>query len=234
MTVMVTGGSRGIGLAIAQELAKAGHQLLLVARNARRLERAAHAIRETSAAEVQYLTCDLASLDDIEKLHTACVAAGFRPNVLVLNAGLFIEGSLMESSDAAFADSLNVNLVSMYRVVKSFVRSLKAMKGSRIILIGSTGGFEAYPGGALCGVAKWGVRGFAVNLRHELMGAGVGVTLVAPGGTLTDAWAGEEIPEGRLLEPADIGKLVAATLTLSSQAVVEEIIVRPMLGDIRE
>ena len=62
----------------------------------------------------------------------------------------------------------------------------------------------------------------------------MGVTLVAPGGTLTDAWAGEEIPEGRLLEPADIGKLVAATLTLSSQAVVEEIIVRPMLGDIRE
>jgi short-subunit dehydrogenase len=77
-------------LAIAQELVKAGHQLLLVARDARRLERAAHAIRETSAAEVHHLTCDLPSLDDIEKLHPSCVAAGFVPRIRSFAAGTVV------------------------------------------------------------------------------------------------------------------------------------------------
>ncbi len=62
----------------------------------------------------------------------------------------------------------------------------------------------------------------------------IGVTFISPGGTLTDMWAGVELPKDRLLEADDIGKLVAAIMTLSKQAVVEELIVRPMLGDIHE
>jgi hypothetical protein len=62
----------------------------------------------------------------------------------------------------------------------------------------------------------------------------IGVTLINPGGTLTDLWEGEELAPNRLLEPSDIGKLISTILTLSPQAVVEELIVRPMLGDFHE
>jgi short-subunit dehydrogenase len=84
------------------------------------------------------------------------------------------------------------------------------------------------------GIAKWGLRGFALNLRHELRDDGIGVTFLSPGGTLTDMWAGEDLPPNRLLEPTDVALMVAAITELSSQAVVDEIVLRPMLGDIHE
>jgi NADP-dependent 3-hydroxy acid dehydrogenase YdfG len=125
-------------------------------------------------------------------------------------------------------------LFHIYHCVKKFADILKKQAGSKVILIGSTAGIEAYPLGPLYGVAKWGLKGYAINLRKELMNDNIAVTLINPGGTLTDLWAGEDLPPNRLLEPSDIGKLVTAILTLSQQAVVEEIIVRPMLGDMHE
>ncbi|MGE5613750.1 MAG: short-chain dehydrogenase, partial [Bacillota bacterium] len=86
--------------------------------------------------------------------------------------------------------------------------------------------------GSLYGISKWALRSYAYFLRNELKHLGVGVTLLNPGGTFTQRRVpNEKIPSGRLLEASDIGKLVAAILTLSPQAVVEEINVRPLLGD---
>ena len=163
-----------------------------------------------------------------------CSKSGFLPNVLVLNAGIFIEGSLANSPPQDFRETLKINFESIFHTVRLFVDFLRSQPASKVILIGSTAAYEPYPIGPLYGVAKWALRGYAINLRRELMKDGIGVTFLAPGGTLTDLWAGEELPPNRLLEARDIGKLVAAILTLSNQAVVEELVVRPMLGDIHE
>ena len=141
---------------------------------------------------------------------------------------------MINSSDEQFDTTLNVNFMSIHHIVKLFIEHLKTVKSSKIIIIGSTAAYEPYPLGAIYGVAKWALRGYAVNLRKELMKDYIGVTFISPGGTLTDLWEGEPLPENRLLEPSDIGKLVVAMLSLSNQAVVEEIIVKPMLGDIHE
>ena len=99
---------------------------------------------------------------------------------------------------------------------------------ARIIIIGSTAAYSAYSVPSY-GVAKWGLRGLAVNLRKEL-----GVTFISPGPVLTDMWADVDVPEGRLLEPDDIAKVICGLFDLSTQAVVESLIIQPMLGDYDE
>lgn len=231
---LITGGSRGIGKAIARELAIANHDVLLVARNTKTLESAAAELKSGSKGKVLQFACDLKDPDHLSRLRDYCGEIDFAPDVLVLNAGIFIEGTLTGAPITDFEQTLEVNFMSIYRTVNLFMESLRTRRAAKIILIGSTAAYEPYPVGPLYGVAKWALRGYATNLRRELMKDGIAVTFLAPGGTLTDLWAGESLPPNRLLEPSDIGKLVAAILSLSNQAVVEELVVRPMLGDIHE
>lgn len=226
MNILITGASRGIGKAIAVRLS-AAHRLLLVARNLPGLD----GVADNLGHEILTAKADLADQRDIQWLIDFAKAKSFRPDVLVLNAGTFLEGSLLSGNLEALQDTLAVNLVSSFSLVRGFAEDLKQSTYGRVVLIGSTASLEAYAFGQFYGISKWALRGYAVNLRQELMPFGVGVTHIAPGGTLTDLWAGEELPPNRLLDPDDIAKLVEATLSLSRQAVVEEIIVRPMLGD---
>lgn len=233
MKALITGSSRGIGRAIATELAIAGHEVFLTSRDSSNLEAAANSV-STKGSVVGRMSCDVADEQQVKSLRDYCTQIGFIPDVLVLNAGIFIEGSLTDSSSENFYETMRVDLYHIYHCVKHFVDALRSHHRANVIIIGSTAGLEPYPLGPLYGVAKWGLKGYAINLRKELMRDNIAVTLINPGGTLTDLWEGEELPPNRLLEPRDIGKLVTAILTLSPQAVVEELIVRPMFGDIHE
>jgi short-subunit dehydrogenase len=235
MKILITGGSRGIGKAIATELAKFGHEILIVSQNETKLKEAVSELKSKfDNVKILSLVCDLSKESEIETLKNRCAELGFLPNVLVLNAGVFREGTLINSQSNDFYETINVDLYHIYHCVKNFHSDLKNQENSKIIIIGSTASLEPYPVGALYGVAKWGLRGYAVNLRKELMNDNIGVTLLNPGGTLTDLWEGEDLPPNRLLEPSDLGKLVNTILNLSPQAVVEEITIRPMLGDFHE
>lgn len=233
MNILITGGSRGIGKAIANYLNNDGHSLMLVARNSSNLEKTKNELGKSNK-NVDSFVCEVGNESEIDKLVSYCTEKNFEPNVLVLSAGIFIEGSLTNSKSEDFYETMNVDLYHIYHCVKKFMPSLKKNGNAKIIIIGSTASLEAYPVGALYGVAKWGLKGYAINLRKELMKDNIGVTLINPGGTLTDLWEGEELAPNRLLEPTDIGKLISVILTLSPQAVVEELIVRPMHGDFHE
>jgi len=234
MLTLVTGASRGIGYAIAEAMASKGSNLFLVARNKKRLKAAAQCFSQRYGVAATAFSADLALEKNVDAVADECIKRGFIPNLLVLNAGIFLEGTLTDSRPEDYRKTLDVNLHSIYYFVRRIVPYMKKCRNPRIVLIASTAGYEPYPVGALYGVAKWALRGYGVNLRKELMTEGIGVTLLCPGGTLTDLWAGEKLPPNRLLVPADIGKLVAALTELSPQAVVEEIIVRPMLGDMHD
>ncbi len=234
MNIIVTGGSRGIGNAIAGELTAAGHRVLIVGRNKDTLEQARSTLARGALETPLACDGDVSSEVDRARLIRYCAEVGFVPEVLVLNAGIFIEGTLMESAPESYFETMSVNLDACYHLVQAFGPALARQGRGRIVLIGSTAAYEPYPLGPLYGVSKWALRGFAVNLRQELMHKGVGVTFVAPGGTWTDLWAGEKLPDDRLMLPSDVGKLVRAILELSPQAVVEEVVFRPILGDIHE
>lgn len=155
-------------------------------------------------------------------------------DLVVLNAGYYVEGALGEIGAQDFEENLRVNFIVNHYLVQELLPLVRASRLRRIVLIGSTAAYEAYPAVPTYGVAKWALRGYASNLRRELMKENIGVTFVAPGGTLTDMWAGEDLPPNRLLSPDDIAQLVAVLITLSPQAVIEEVICRPMLGDFHD
>jgi short-subunit dehydrogenase len=231
MRALVTGGSRGIGKAISAALATAGYDLTILAKTEENLATAKRDLQDLGGV-VDTIICDLADNDAITRM--LCEYKFDVPNVLVLCAGTFIEGSLLELDTKDLETTLQVNLVSMYRIVRHFASSMAKVDFPRIFLIGSTASLEPYKYGPFYGISKWAVRGLACNLRSELMPFGIGVTLINPGGTLTDLWAAEDLPRDRLLAPSDIGKLLCAMLTLSPQAVVEEVVIRPLLGDMHD
>jgi short-subunit dehydrogenase len=229
MKVLITGGSQGIGLAIAQELHAAGHELFLAARNPDRLKRAVDSFH----GRAQGFACDLSDPARIAGLTAAVGKSGFSPEVLVLCAAGF--GSPVRSVVTPPADELRrlfeTNVLANYELVQAFLPKLRCGPYPRIILIGSTASIRP-DDRSLYGITKWALRSYAYSLRSELKEQGVGVTLLNPGGTFTQKRVPDEhTAPDRLLESSDIAKLVSALLALSPQAVVEELDVRPMLGD---
>lgn len=229
MKVLITGGSQGIGLAIAKELHDNGHELLLVARDSDRLNAAVLDLKERTEG----FACDLTDSSQIKALIDFAAVRGFNPDVLVLNAAAF--GTPVRSVVSPEADELRqlfeANVLANYQLVQGFLEVVKKSSYPRIILIGSTASIRR-DDGSLYGISKWALRSYAYSLRDELKKFGVGVTLLNPGGTFTQKRVpNEKLASDRLLKASDIGKLVAALLTLSHQAVVEEIDIRPLLGD---
>lgn len=91
---------------------------------------------------------------------------------------------------------------------------------------------KAYPNGGSYSISKWALDGFSKNLREEMKAFNVKVTTVYPGATLTSSWDGMDIDSKRILEAADIAKMIIAASELSAQACVEDIVIRPQLGDL--
>ena len=101
-----------------------------------------------------------------------------------------------------------------------------------MVRIGSTASTTAYPNGGSYGIAKHALLGFTKNLREELKEAGIRVTAVLPGPTLTASWEGVDLPAERFIKAEDVSEAVFGTYRLSAQAVVEELLIRPQLGDL--
>ncbi len=229
MKVLITGGSQGIGLEIAKELHAKGHDLFLIARDKDRLKKVLDDYQERADG----FAADLSIPSQITTVINAALEKGFSPDVIVLNAATFGPSghSVVQPPVNELKDLLDTNLLANYQLVQGFLPSVQSGSYPRIILIGSTAAIRQ-DRGSLYGISKWALRSYAYSLRDELKALGVGVTLLNPGGTFTQKRVpDDETPNNRLLEASDIGKLVSVLLTLSPQAVVEEINVRPMLGD---
>lgn len=233
MNVFITGVTRGMGFNIARTIAPRCNIILGTSK----------ALRDnTNIDEISSLCSDFHYAEqDLSKGNEAAKALAEwakskveNIDCLILNAGFYIEGDLVGFSEEEMRENLEVNFLVNHFLVQTMHPLLKRSKCPRIIIIGSTAAYEPYPLVPSYGVAKWALRGLAINLRKELARDRIGVTFVSPGATWTDMWEGEDLPRNRLLEPTDIAKMIDATLTLSEQAVVEEIIVRPMEGDFHE
>lgn len=227
--ILITGGSQGIGFAITKELFDQGHELFITGRDSNRLKE----VMSKFPNKVHGVSCQLGKPGEIERLVQKTKGINFHPDVIILNAASFgnPERSVIKPTSDELREVLEVNVVSSYEMVKSFIEIVKEGTYPRIIIIGSTASIRR-DDDSIYGISKWALRSYSYYLRDELKNLGVGVTLINPGGTFTQKRISDETtPEGRLLEAKDIGILVAAILSLSPQAVVEEINIRPMLGD---
>ena len=233
MKTLVTGASRGIGLAICNELASQGHELLMISKTAATLKKAAANIQKSHKTKVACLAQDLTSPVALKAIKTFVQKHKKSLHNLVLNAGIALDGDLRSGSRKVFEKQMELHLYSVFGLVQTLLPLLDRSYPCRIVITGSTSGIEASNVVPMYSVTKWALRGYAINLRNELKKDGIAVTFMAPGGTYTDMWKYSGGPKAdRCIAPEDVAKMVAAVLSLSGRVDVEEIVMRPMLGEL--
>jgi NADP-dependent 3-hydroxy acid dehydrogenase YdfG len=176
---VITGASRGIGLAVAKLLAEAGVRLTLLARDAPSLAAVA------SELDARALPCDVCDADAVER---AIRAIGEAPEIVVNNAGLFQPTPVDDTTAEALASALEVNLVAPFRFVRAFLPAMRTRGRGDIVNIGSIADHATFPGNAAYGASKHGLRALHEVLRAELRGTGVRATLISPGPVDTSLW----------------------------------------------
>lgn len=231
-SILVTGGTKGIGRAIIERFAVEGFDIYTCARHQQDLEDLENYLKE-KYSDIQVFTyqADLSKKDQVTQFAEK-VKARTIPDVLVNNTGVFMPGALHDEPEGNFELMMQTNLFSAYYLNRSFVKEMIHRRSGHIFSMGSIAGITAYPNGGGYAVSKWAMLGMTKCLREELKPYQIKVTSILPGATLTDSWAGVDLPSERFVRSSDIAESVWAAYNLSPQTVVEEVIIRPQLGDI--
>jgi len=231
-SILVTGGTKGIGRAIIERFAKEEFDIFTCARNQKDLESLkAHLKENYPSIQVLAFTADLSKKEEVSKFSDAVKAIGL-PNVLVNNTGIFLPGSIHNEPEGNFEFMMHTNLFSAYYLTRAFVNEMITRRSGHIFSMGSIAGLTAYPNGGTYAVTKWAMLGMTKCLREELKPHQIKVTSILPGATFTASWEGVDLPEERFIRAEDVAESVWGAYNLSPQTVVEEIIIRPQLGDL--
>ncbi len=230
---IVTGATQGIGLAIAEHLLEAGFSLAFCARNAAKLNELASTWQaKYPAAQLMHAPFDLAKKEDALTFGQMVVAAFPQIDLLVNNAGSFLPGELGTEPDGLLEQMINTNLYSAYHLTRALLPKMKQQASGHIFNMCSVASLKAYPNGGAYSISKYALLGFSDNLREELKPHNIKVTAICPGATYTPSWAGSGVPEERIMEAGDIAKMLLSAYRLSPAANVENIILRPVKGDL--
>ena len=229
--IVVTGGSQGIGRAVVERFVRSGFPVVTCARSADDLA-ALH--QQLPAAVLHTLAVDISNTEGAVQFAKFVLQLPGEVEVLVNNVGAFLPGRLQdEAADGSvLRQLLAVNLLSAYDVTRTLLPAMIARRQGHIFTVCSTASLAAYPAGSAYSIAKFALYGFTQNLREELKEHQLRVTAVLPGPTYTPSWEGAGLPPTRFIRPEDVAEAIFAAYSLSPQAVVEELIIRPQLGDL--
>ena len=231
--IVVTGGSSGIGRAIIHKFVKEGFDAITCARTEKDL---AALKKEVEAkhpeATVYYLATDMSSRPEVARFIAHIDSLKRVPDVLVNNAGYFVPGEIIGEDEENLEKMINANLYSAYHTTRGLVPEMIRNRAGHVFNMCSIASFQAYKNGGSYAISKFALLGFSKCLREEVKEHGIRVTAVMPGATLTRSWEGSGLPEERFMRPEYVADSVFAAWSLSPQSVVEEIVIRPQLGDV--
>lgn len=215
---IVTGSTRGLGRAIAEQLAVEGAKVAVCGRRLSDAEAVATAIESAGGTAVPY-QCDVSSTDDVQRLVTGALEQFGRIDILVNNAGITRDTLLMRMSEDDWDQVMDVNAKGMFRFTKAVLRPMLKQRSGRIINVASVVGLSGNAGQCNYAAAKAAVVGFTKSLAREVASRGITVNAVAPGyieTDMTDALSDEQkasllesIPLGEIGRPSDIAHAVA-------------------------
>ncbi|MCB0602330.1 MAG: SDR family oxidoreductase [Saprospiraceae bacterium] len=233
MRAIISGGTKGIGLAIAEQLVGEGYDLALCSRQVTDLIAAQKKLLQIrTGAEILIRETNVRNKEEIKGFVDYVLGKWDRIDVLVNNAGIFISGKITEEEDGVLEEMIETNLYGVYNMTRAVLPAMLPYHRGHIINMASIASIIAYPNGGSYSISKFGLLGFSKVLREELKPAGIKVTALLPGATWSDSWSGADLPYERLIETRDIAKIVSSILSLSDSADIEELIVRPQLGDL--
>jgi NADP-dependent 3-hydroxy acid dehydrogenase YdfG len=220
LRALVTGASRGIGLAVAEALRAAGAHTIRIARS----------LQDGTGDRDTTRHADLSHAGDVERVVERILADPGVPDIVVNNAGVFYVKHLVDTTPAMFAETLAVNLVAPFLVVHALLPHLLERDRGHLVTLGSVSDHAAFPGNAAYAASKFGVRGLHEVLRKEIAGSGVRATLISPGPVDTEAW--DPINPDRLpgftkradmLRPEDVAEAVLFAVTRPPRVDVTEL-----------
>jgi NAD(P)-dependent dehydrogenase (short-subunit alcohol dehydrogenase family) len=230
-TALVTGASRGIGRAIAEALAREGARLVIAGRSSQ-LRQAARALALHS--EVHAVRADVSRPADVRRLFAAVRKRLGSLDILVNNAGIAEASPVAEMPDEVWQRAVDVNLTATFLCARAALQLMLPRQRGHILNVVSVAAFIPYTGNAAYCAAKAGVLQFTRVLRREVRGSGIRVTALLPGATNTAMWdtLWPDAPRERMMSPADVAEAALSAILLPDNAVVEELIVRPISGSV--
>ena len=230
--VVVTGGTKGIGKAIVNRFAADGFPIATCARNEHDLTTLREEINEEHDQLIHTYAADLSQREGVKDFIDFVRMIGQPVEILINNTGVFLPGLVHEEEEGASEKMINTNLYSAYHVSRGIVPQMKKDQRGHVFNLCSVASLNAYPNGGSYSISKFALYGFSQALREELKEFNVRVTSVLAGAVLTPSWDGVDLPKERFMKPEDIAETIHATYRLSERTVVEEIVLRPQLGDI--
>lgn len=231
-SILVTGGTKGIGRALINRFAEEGFDIYTCARNAGDLSALENDFREKFPdQQIFVMQADLSSKEEVINFSKE-VKERVVPDVLINNTGIFLPGAIHSEPEGNFELMMQTNLYSAYYLTRAFTAEMIERKSGHIFSIGSIAGLTAYANGGSYAISKWAMLGLTKCLRQELKDFNIKVTSVLPGATFTASWEGVDLPIERFMKVEDVAVSVWAAYNLSPSSVVEEIVIRPQLGDL--
>jgi NADP-dependent 3-hydroxy acid dehydrogenase YdfG len=223
-SILITGGSSGLGAETARRLLGAGHRVAVTGRDAGRLRAFATSVGAPEC--LLTIESDATDMSAVDAAVAATVARFGRLDVAIANAGFSTHDTLETGDPEKWREMVLTNVFAPALLVKASLRSIRASKG-RFVFLGSVAGFRNAPGNMYV-VTKWAMTALAENTRLLVAADGVGVTLIAPGRVDTAFWGERGKPEGPMLTAAEVAETIAWVIAQPPNVDVNTVIVRPI------
>jgi len=223
---LVTGASRGIGLAIARELGRMGARLAMCARNEKTLAQAADSLRR-EGIEALAIVADVTQLIQVQSLVKGVEKTFGSIHILVNNAGTGVFGPFQQLTEADWDTVFDTNLKAVFLVSQAVVPGMIRLRTGHVINISSLAGQNTFPGGSIYCASKWGLQGLTGCMAEDLRGYGIRVSSICPGTVNTDFSPHAGKDPARMLRPEDVAHAVAMLVTQAPQSFISEVHLRP-------
>jgi len=224
---VITGAGRGIGAAIARQLARLGATAVLCGRTKSTLDETARAIHD-AGGKTEVIPCDVTVLHQLEYAATRVDSTFGRVDILVNNAGVGgFNDALHNLPPEEWDRILNTNLRGVYYAIRTFAPLMIREYGGHIINISSLAGKNALPKGAAYAASKWGLNGLTYSVAEELRSQNVRVSVICPGSVDTELSPHAGKDPNKMLQADDVAHAVVALVTQAPQSFISEILLRP-------
>lgn len=222
---VITGGSSGIGFAIASQLLEKGMVVILTARNKNRLQKAEHLLKSRRGS-VFSIPVDVSKAKQVKSLFEKVKRRWGRVDLLVNNAGVGRLKTIGECEEAEWDKVLDINLKGVFLCTKYVLPIMKKQRSGYVVNISSVAGKTGFGGASAYSASKFGVVGLTESFLEEAIPYNIKATVICPAYVATPMVRGVSVPQKEMIPPEDIGKLVVGLLDLSPYTVIPEIVVQ--------